>query len=167
MLFRSGTTAALLTALGVDVPDERDPRDLSEGQRLALVLAVQLAARPPVLLLDEPTRGLDYRAKAELHRIVDRLAATGVAGSACVEELLRQDLFDVRILVRRSGMQERSSSGALRSIDCSHVSSPPRVFCRSGDSRTPSRRLRRSSVRATARGCTTPWSIATRSQPPD
>ena len=74
-----GTTAGLLHTLGVEVPDERDPRDLSEGQRLALVLAVQLAARPPVLLLDEPTRGLDYRAKAELRGIVRELAATGVA----------------------------------------------------------------------------------------
>lgn len=74
-----GTTAGLLRALGVEVPDSRDPRDLSEGQRLALVLAVQLAAGPPVLLLDEPTRGLDYRAKAELRAIVHRLAARGVA----------------------------------------------------------------------------------------
>ncbi len=74
-----GTTATLLRTLGVDVPGERDPRDLSEGQRLALVLAIQLAARPPVLLLDEPTRGLDYSAKAELRGVIERLAATGVA----------------------------------------------------------------------------------------
>ncbi|MFT3861906.1 ABC transporter ATP-binding protein [Micropruina sp.] len=74
-----GTTAGLLRDLGVELPPERDPRDLSEGQRLALVLAVQLAARPPVLLLDEPTRGLDYRAKAELRGIVRRLAGEGVA----------------------------------------------------------------------------------------
>jgi energy-coupling factor transporter ATP-binding protein EcfA2 len=74
-----GTTAGLLASLGVHLDGDRDPRDLSEGQRLALVLAVQLAARPPVLLLDEPTRGLDYRAKAELRRIIAELAATGVA----------------------------------------------------------------------------------------
>ena len=74
-----GTTAKLLRTLGVDVPDDRDPRDLSEGQRLALVLAIQLAVRPPVLLLDEPTRGLDYRAKAELRRMIRTLAAQGVA----------------------------------------------------------------------------------------
>jgi energy-coupling factor transport system ATP-binding protein len=74
-----GTTAALLRRLGVDVEPSRDPRDLSEGQRLALVLAIQLSARPPVLLLDEPTRGLDYAAKADLTRIIGELAATGVA----------------------------------------------------------------------------------------
>ncbi|WP_199421509.1 ABC transporter ATP-binding protein [Actinotalea solisilvae] len=61
-----GTTAALLAGLAGTVPPLAHPRDLSEGQRLALVLAVQLAARPRVLLLDEPTRGLDYAAKARL-----------------------------------------------------------------------------------------------------
>jgi energy-coupling factor transport system ATP-binding protein len=75
----AGTTASLLRRLGVDVEPSRDPRDLSEGQRLALVLAIQLSARPPVLLLDEPTRGLDYAAKADLTRIVGELAASGVA----------------------------------------------------------------------------------------
>jgi len=74
-----GTAAALLTELGIALPGDRDPRDLSEGQRLALVLAVQLVAGPKVLLLDEPTRGLDYRSKADLHRIIDRLAGSGVA----------------------------------------------------------------------------------------
>ena len=75
----AGTTAGLLAELGIQLPPDRDPRDLSEGQRLALVLAIQLAAGPRVLLLDEPTRGLDYRSKADLHRIVDRLAARGMA----------------------------------------------------------------------------------------
>lgn len=74
-----GTTAALFRRLGVDVEPSRDPRDLSEGQRLALVLAIQLSARPPVLLLDEPTRGLDYAAKADLTRIVAELVASGIA----------------------------------------------------------------------------------------
>ncbi|HAM45845.1 MAG TPA: cobalt ABC transporter ATP-binding protein, partial [Propionibacteriaceae bacterium] len=58
---------------------DRDPRDLSEGQRLALVLAIQLSVEPLVLLLDEPTRGLDYRAKAELAAIIARLAGGGMA----------------------------------------------------------------------------------------
>lgn len=55
------------------------PRDLSDGQRLALALAVQLTADPKVLLLDEPTRGLDYAAKARLGEILGRLAADGRA----------------------------------------------------------------------------------------
>ena len=73
----AGTTAATLAALGVQVPADQHPRDLSEGQRLALVLAIQVATQPKVLLLDEPTRGLDYAMKAELGRIVADLAARG------------------------------------------------------------------------------------------
>ncbi|MFE6780856.1 ABC transporter ATP-binding protein [Streptomyces sp. NPDC057680] len=67
----------LLDRLAPDIPDTTHPRDLSEGQKLALVLAIQLAAAPRVVLLDEPTRGLDYRAKGELIDIVDGLAAEG------------------------------------------------------------------------------------------
>ncbi|MFJ7526364.1 ABC transporter ATP-binding protein [Streptomyces griseus] len=67
----------LLDRLAPGIPDTTHPRDLSEGQKLALVLAIQLAAAPRVVLLDEPTRGLDYRAKGELIGIVDGLAAEG------------------------------------------------------------------------------------------
>src|SRR5665648_806648 len=74
-----GTTRALLDDLAPGIPDRAHPRDLSEGQRLALALAVQLAATPRVLLLDEPTRGLDYAAKRHLARVLVRHAADGGA----------------------------------------------------------------------------------------
>ncbi|MGV9221513.1 ABC transporter ATP-binding protein [Streptomyces albogriseolus] len=74
-----GTCRALLTELLPSVADDSHPRDLSEGQRLTLALAVVLTARPPLLLLDEPTRGLDYAAKARLTAILRRLAAEGHA----------------------------------------------------------------------------------------
>ncbi|MFQ6141883.1 ABC transporter ATP-binding protein [Streptomyces seoulensis] len=67
----------LLDRLAPGIPDTTHPRDLSEGQKLALVLAIQLTAAPAVVLLDEPTRGLDYRAKSALIGIVDDLAAEG------------------------------------------------------------------------------------------
>lgn len=72
-----GTTARRLTQLGANLPPDRHPRDLSEGQRLSLVLAIQLAASPRVVLLDEPTRGLDYQMKAELAHMVQALADDG------------------------------------------------------------------------------------------
>ena len=52
-----------------------------------------------------------------MKKTVTVFAATGVAGSACVEELLRQQQFNVRVLVRKGGQQEKSSSGATRSGD--------------------------------------------------
>jgi ATPase components of various ABC-type transport systems, contain duplicated ATPase len=74
-----GTCRGLLDRLVPGVPDEAHPRDLSEGQRLAVVLAIQLAARPHVVLLDEPTRGLDYAAKRHLATILRDLAGEGRA----------------------------------------------------------------------------------------
>ncbi len=72
-----GTCAAHLDTLAPGIPPGRHPRDLSEGQRLALVLAIQLTADPPTVLLDEPTRGLDYAAKAALAGALTDLAAAG------------------------------------------------------------------------------------------
>jgi energy-coupling factor transport system ATP-binding protein len=74
-----GTCRDIVTALLPDVDDDTHPRDLSEGQRLALALAVVLTARPPLLLLDEPTRGLDYAAKSRLAAILRSLADEGHA----------------------------------------------------------------------------------------
>jgi energy-coupling factor transporter ATP-binding protein EcfA2 len=70
----SGECRDLLDLMVPEIPDDVHPRDLSEGQRLALALAVVLVGRPPVLLLDEPTRGLDYPAKAALAGILRGLA---------------------------------------------------------------------------------------------
>ncbi|MFI1031507.1 ABC transporter ATP-binding protein [Streptomyces sp. NPDC020951] len=70
---------AILDRLAPGIDDATHPRDLSEGQKLALVLAIQLSAAPRAVLLDEPTRGLDYRAKTALIGIVDALAAEGRA----------------------------------------------------------------------------------------
>ncbi|WP_420080913.1 ABC transporter ATP-binding protein [Streptomyces sp. JL4002] len=72
-----GSCRALVSELLPGVPDDTHPRDLSEGQRLALALALVLTGRPALLLLDEPTRGLDYAAKARLVEILRGLAADG------------------------------------------------------------------------------------------
>ncbi|WP_224756363.1 ATP-binding cassette domain-containing protein, partial [Streptomyces sp. col6] len=74
-----GSCRALVSELLPGVADDTHPRDLSEGQRLALALALVLTARPPLLLLDEPTRGLDYAAKARLVGVLRALAAEGHA----------------------------------------------------------------------------------------
>jgi energy-coupling factor transport system ATP-binding protein len=79
------------------------PRDLSEGQRLALVLAVQLAASPRIVLLDEPTRGLDYRAKRELARILGELAAGGHAIVVATHDVEFVAISSHRVVVMAEG----------------------------------------------------------------
>jgi energy-coupling factor transporter ATP-binding protein EcfA2 len=73
----AGTTAAVLQRISEGIDPLQHPRDLSEGQRLELALAVILAGSPEVLLLDEPTRGLDYGAKHRLGELLAGLAAEG------------------------------------------------------------------------------------------
>ena len=76
---KSGTTANLLEELAPTVKLNSHPRDLSEGQRLALVLAIVLAPKPDLLVLDEPTRGLDYESKSLLIRLLTESATNGAA----------------------------------------------------------------------------------------
>jgi energy-coupling factor transport system ATP-binding protein len=69
----------LLATLGLAEEAERYPRDLSTGQRQRLALGLVAAARPPLLLLDEPTRGLDDAAIAGLAGWLQRRAEEGTA----------------------------------------------------------------------------------------
>jgi energy-coupling factor transporter ATP-binding protein EcfA2 len=75
----AGTTAGTLDRVLPGLPRNRHPRDLSEGQRLALALAIVVAPSPALLLLDEPTRGLDYPSKDRLIRVLRELAGDGHA----------------------------------------------------------------------------------------
>lgn len=69
-----------VSALGVSPPIvERGVSTLSGGNQQKVVLAKWLAMEPRVLILDEPTRGVDVGAKADIHEIIGELAAQGVA----------------------------------------------------------------------------------------
>ncbi|MGI8563669.1 MAG: ABC transporter ATP-binding protein [Candidatus Dormibacter sp.] len=69
----------VLGELGLLAQAERDPRDLSSGQRQRAAIAAVLAGSPRLALLDEPTRGMDRSARTGLRRLVGRLAAEGSA----------------------------------------------------------------------------------------
>ena len=63
---KSGSTLKIYSEL-MNIPSlSAHPRDISEGQRLGLALSIILSAQPKIVILDEPTRGLDYEAKRVL-----------------------------------------------------------------------------------------------------
>jgi energy-coupling factor transporter ATP-binding protein EcfA2 len=70
--------ADLLQSLGLAELTQAYPRDLSSGERQRVALAAILAAEPEILLLDEPTRGLDYQNKVLLTRILNDLSGRGI-----------------------------------------------------------------------------------------
>jgi energy-coupling factor transporter ATP-binding protein EcfA2 len=112
-----GTAAAILGVLAPGIDRQAHPRDLSEGQRLALALSVVLAADPPVLLLDEPTRGLDYRTKA---RLVTFLRALRESGSTVVlathdVELVAEVATRVAVIAEGEVVADGSTGNVVRS----------------------------------------------------
>jgi energy-coupling factor transport system ATP-binding protein len=73
----SGTTGAIFETLAGRLNPSIHPHDLSAGQQVALSLAIQLASNTEVVLLDEPTRGLDLAAKRQLANLLNRITAEG------------------------------------------------------------------------------------------
>ncbi|MDQ3982479.1 MAG: ATP-binding cassette domain-containing protein [Actinomycetota bacterium] len=70
---------AVLSEVGIDGLAQQHPRDLSAGQRLLVATAAVVATGARVLLLDEPTRGLDVESKAVLAAYLRRRSASGSA----------------------------------------------------------------------------------------
>jgi ABC-type sugar transport system ATPase subunit len=82
---------------------EHEVRKLSGGNQQKVVLARWLARRPKVLILDEPTRGIDVGAKAEIYHLIDDLARSGVAVLVISSELPEVLGLADRIVVMQSG----------------------------------------------------------------
>ncbi|MCL6635797.1 MAG: ATP-binding cassette domain-containing protein [Peptococcaceae bacterium] len=74
-----GRVDRLLERMGLAPCRLANPRDLSSGERQRVALASVLAAGPHLLVLDEPTRGIDYRLKAGLGKLLQELALAGIA----------------------------------------------------------------------------------------
>jgi rhamnose transport system ATP-binding protein len=78
-------------------------RSLSGGNQQKVVLSKWLAANPRILILDEPTHGVDVGTKADVHRTISRLAAQGLAVLLISSELLEVLGMSDRVLVMREG----------------------------------------------------------------
>ena len=100
MLFRSRYIEELrIRATGVD----QLASALSGGNQQKVVLGKWLASEPRVLILDEPTRGIDIGAKVEVHRIISELAAAGLAIILISSDLPEVLAMSDRILVLHEG----------------------------------------------------------------
>jgi ABC-type sugar transport system ATPase subunit len=82
---------------------QQDERSLSGGNQQKIVVGKWLERRPRLLLLDEPTRGVDVGAKTEFHQLFDRLAREGAGVLVASGEM--EELFALcdRILVLAEG----------------------------------------------------------------
>ena len=82
---------------------EQHISNLSGGNQQKIVLARWLALEPKILIVDEPTRGIDVAAKAEVHELLDALAAQGIAIVAISSELPEVLAIADRIITMREG----------------------------------------------------------------
>ena len=82
---------------------EQEISKLSGGNQQKVVLGRWLARKPKVLILDEPTRGVDVGAKAEIYAVIDELASTGIAVLVISSELPEVLGLADRILVMQGG----------------------------------------------------------------
>ena len=120
-----GACRELLDRILPGVASTTHPRDLSEGQRLGLVLAIQLTARPDVLMLDEPTRGLDYQGKAALAEVLRELADSGHAVLLSTHDVEFTAIAADRVVVLAGG--EVVADGSTRDVVTSSPAFAPQV----------------------------------------
>jgi ABC-type sugar transport system ATPase subunit len=103
----------------VRTPDLHEPIiNLSGGNQQKVLIARWLMTKPRILILDEPTRGIDVGAKAEIHKLVTELAAQGVAILMISSELPEVLGMSDRVLV----MHEGHMTGILDRKDANQVS---------------------------------------------
>lgn len=114
----AGAASDALALVGLP-PDEfghRFPRQLSGGQRQRVALARALAARPPVILLDEPFGALDAISRSDLHAVFEGLRrATGVTTLLVTHDLAEAArLCDTVVVMRAGRIEQRGSLETLR-----------------------------------------------------
>ena len=109
---------------------------LSGGNQQKVVLARWLAAKPKVLILDEPTRGIDVGAKAEIYRLIDELANEGL-GIMLISSELPEILGLSRSDLRDAGRPDHGR--AARRAGCDRGAGPCARHGRSPDDRPQSR----------------------------
>ena len=110
--FEQKLSTEMVRRLNIKTPDDlRAAQNLSGGNQQKVVLAKWLALRPRVLLLDEPTRGVDIGAKREIYALIEELAETGIAVLFVSSELPEVIGMSDRILVMHQGALQGELTG--------------------------------------------------------
>jgi inositol transport system ATP-binding protein len=109
-------------SLRVRTPDLDEPViNLSGGNQQKVLIARWLMTHPRILILDEPTRGIDVGAKAEIHRLISELAGQGVAVLMISSELPEVLGMSDRILVmhegRMTGVVDRKDATQIKIME--------------------------------------------------
>jgi ribose transport system ATP-binding protein len=103
---------AAIKAMAIRVPGPEIPvGTLSGGNQQKVLLSRLLETQPKVLILDEPTRGVDIGAKSEIYRIIDQLAQSGAAVLVISSELPEVVGIADRVVVMREGETRGEVSG--------------------------------------------------------
>jgi simple sugar transport system ATP-binding protein len=107
-----------ITLLHIQTPDaDRPIQFLSGGNQQKALLARWLATDPRFLILDEPTRGIDVGAHAEIIRLIDRLCAEGMSMVVISSELEEVVAYSHRVLVMRDHRQVGTLVGGEVTVD--------------------------------------------------
>jgi ribose transport system ATP-binding protein len=105
--------AVISEKMAVKAPSLEAPiAALSGGNQQKVVLGKWLQTDPSVLLLDEPTQGVDIAAKAEIHRLVDEASSRGVAVLVCSSDEAELERLCDRVVVLRHGRVMSEFEGA-------------------------------------------------------
>lgn len=113
---------AMAATLRVRTPDMQEPIiNLSGGNQQKVLISRWLLTKPRILILDEPTRGIDVGAKAEIHRLVSELAKDGVAVIMISSEMPEVLGMSDRIMVihegRVTGFLDRSEADQVKIME--------------------------------------------------
>jgi inositol transport system ATP-binding protein len=106
----------------VRTPDMKEPIiNLSGGNQQKVLIARWLLTEPKILILDEPTRGIDVGAKAEIHRLISQLAGQGVAVIMISSEMPEVLGMSDRIMVlhegRMTGILDRKDADQVKIME--------------------------------------------------
>lgn len=122
---KSGSTEKYVAKFLPQLDLSQHPFDLSEGQRLLLVLALIMVNSPKLLLLDEPTRGLDYEAKGQLVAVITELANHGTSVVLATHDVELVAELNAQVMILSSG--EVIATGTARDVLPDSVSFAPQI----------------------------------------